>query len=169
MAKVIDVSQLSVLISCLHEQWHAGILAQQGGLDRLRASEKSAKEKRLGLWEGYGAAKGGSVGAATNGHANGTAMTSKGSAFDAIVVRVWGSDQLSVVPNNDESGKERRIQFASVRGPRGADGKQAYWANEAKEYVASVLDDYRADSSAQFLAKAVDWHSRSCLHRLCQA
>ncbi len=115
----------------------------------MRAAEKTAKEKRLGLWEGYGASavKGG---AATNGHANGVSMT-KGNSFEATVVRIWGSDQISVVEKGDESGKERRLQFASVRGPRcgnllnivvivdavilysGTEAKQAYWANEAKE------------------------------------
>lgn len=95
-------------------QWHAGILAQQGGLDRLRAAEKSAKDKRLGLWEGYGASA--TKGDATNGHA--AATTTKGSSFDATVVRVWGSDQLSVVAKGDDQGRERRVQLASVRGPR---------------------------------------------------
>ena len=97
-------------------QWHAGILAQNGGLDRLRAAERSAKEKKLGLWEGYGATKGPS-GTATNGTVNGSTST-KGSSFDAVVVRVWNSDQISVVVKGDESGKERRLQFASVRGPK---------------------------------------------------
>jgi staphylococcal nuclease domain-containing protein 1 len=34
------------------------------------------------------------------------------------VVRVWGSDQLSVVAKGDDQGRERRVQLASVRGPR---------------------------------------------------
>ncbi|RSH91298.1 hypothetical protein EHS25_009597 [Saitozyma podzolica] len=121
LAKVID--------------WHAGILAQHGGLDRLRAAEKSAKDKRLGLWEGYGASA--AKGDATNGHA--AATTTKGSSFDATVVRVWGSDQLSVVAKGDDQGRERRVQLASVRGPRGTEAKQAYWANEAKEFLRKRL------------------------------
>ncbi len=98
------------------DQWHAGILAPLGGLDRLRAAEKSAKEKKIGLWEGYGTLAG-SKGVPSH-TSNGGVPTTKGSSFDAVVVRIWGSDQISVVPKGDESGKERRLQFASVRGPR---------------------------------------------------
>lgn len=86
-----------------------------GGLDRLRAAEKAAKEKKLALWEGYGAVK------ASTGASNGSAPivgTTKGDSFDAVVTRIWGSDQLSVVAKGDSSGKERRLQLASVRGPR---------------------------------------------------
>ncbi|KAK8869858.1 hypothetical protein IAR55_000426 [Kwoniella newhampshirensis] len=120
LAKVID--------------WHAGILAPHGGLDRLRAAERSAKEKRLGLWEGYGVSK------IPTSNGNGSvASTTKGTEFDGTVVRVWGSDQISVVAKGDESGRERRLQFASVRGPRGSDAKQAFWANEAKEFLRKRL------------------------------
>jgi staphylococcal nuclease domain-containing protein 1 len=36
--------------------------------------------------------------------------------FDATVIRVWSGDQLSVV--DKESGKERRLQLSSARGPK---------------------------------------------------
>ncbi|WWC61150.1 uncharacterized protein I303_103729 [Kwoniella dejecticola CBS 10117] len=120
LAKVID--------------WHAGILSPHGGLDRFRAAEKSAKDKRLGLWESFGASK--SAGAANGSTA--VAATTKGSEFDAVVSRIWGSDQLSVVPKG-EDGKERRLQLASVRGPRNTDAKSTYWANEAKEFLRKRL------------------------------
>ncbi|WWC90066.1 uncharacterized protein L201_004999 [Kwoniella dendrophila CBS 6074] len=118
LAKVID--------------WHAGILAPHGGLDRFRAAEKSAKDRKLGLWEGYGTKANG----ASNGSAA-VASTTKGNEFDATVVRIWGSDQLSVVPKGEE--KERRLQLSSVRGPRGTDPKSTYWANEAKEFLRKRL------------------------------
>ncbi|RXK36714.1 staphylococcal nuclease domain-containing protein 1 [Tremella mesenterica] len=117
LAKVID--------------WHAGILAPLGGLERLRAAERSAKEKRLCLWEGYGTTAKGTNGVA----AHVDVATTKGSTFEATVVRIWGSDQLSLVAKGDEDGKERRVQLASVRGPRGAGVRETYWANEAKEYL----------------------------------
>ena len=37
------------------------------------------------------------------------------------------------MPKGQEN--ERRVQLASVRGPRGNEGKQQYYANEAKELV----------------------------------
>lgn len=118
LAKVIDVSSSPRLAGlCADIQWHAGLLAPLGGLDRLRAAEKAAKEKRLGVWEHQAPAKS-AVGAATNGTSALTASTTKGSSFDAVVVRIWGSDQLSVVAKGDDTGKERRLQLASVRGPR---------------------------------------------------
>ena len=117
LAKVID--------------WHAGLLASHGGLDRLRAAEKSAKDKRLGLWQSVASAK-------PTGHSETAApTTSKGTSFEAVVTRVWGSDQISVIPKGGNT--ERRLQFASVRGPRGTEAKQAYWANEAKEFLRKRL------------------------------
>ncbi|ORX39823.1 hypothetical protein BD324DRAFT_615122 [Kockovaella imperatae] len=123
LAKVID--------------WHAGILGPHGGLDRLRAAERTAKEKRLGLWEGYGASRPASNG--VNGHSSAPVATTKGSDFDAVVIRVWNSDQISIVAKGDAGEKERRVQLASVRGPRGTEAKQAYWASEAKEFVRKRL------------------------------
>lgn len=88
---------------------------------------------------------------AANGGANGAPQTSKGTIFDGTVVRVWGSDTVSVIAKGDEKNVERKLQLASVRGPRsvppaqavcksrdtdrhrGNDPKNLYWANEAKE------------------------------------
>lgn len=105
LAKVID--------------WHVGILSSVGGIDKLRQAEKAAKDKRIGLWENYVAPSAGrpSNGAAANGAAA-AAPTTKGQAFDATVVRVWSADQVSVVVKGEAQGKERRVQLASVRGPR---------------------------------------------------
>ncbi|KAL1405286.1 hypothetical protein Q8F55_008913 [Vanrija albida] len=133
LAKVID--------------WHAGILAPYGGLDKLRAAERAAKAKHIGLWTGAPTTAAGNGAAAA---AGGAAHTTKGQAFDATVVRVWGSDQLSIVAKDDKSEKERRVQLASVRGPRGSDAKNTYYAAEAKEFlrkrlvgkVVHVLVDY---------------------------
>ncbi|BEI99776.1 hypothetical protein CcaverHIS631_0408190 [Cutaneotrichosporon cavernicola] len=120
LAKVID--------------WHAGILAPYGGLEKLRAAEKSAKERRVGLWEGYGATK-----AANGAGAAVASSTTKGQSFEATVVRIWGPDQLSIVAKGDSPTKDRRVQLASVRGPRGADAKNSYYAAEAKEFLRKRL------------------------------
>jgi hypothetical protein len=50
---------------------------------------------------------------------------------------------LSIVPKGQEN--ERRVQLASVRGPRGNEGKQQYYANEAKEWVSICLGLISAD------------------------
>jgi len=68
------------------------------------------------MWEGLASATKSGTTTATNGAA--PSSTSKGSTFDAVVTRVWGSDQISVTAKGDSSGKERRLQFASVRGPK---------------------------------------------------
>lgn len=104
-------------------------------------------EKRLGVWESLAVPQG--KGAA-NGAVNGSPQTSKGTSFDGTVVRVWGSDTVSVIARGNEKNVERKLQLASVRGPRsvslkqidpavglignrGNDPKNLYWANEAKE------------------------------------
>ena len=87
--------------------WHAGMLASSGGMERLRAAEKVAKEKRAYLYANAPAPSAKSNGAALNGSSR---------SFDATVVRVWSADQISVVDR--ETGKERRLQLSSTRGPR---------------------------------------------------
>lgn len=87
--------------------WHAGMLASSGGMERLRAAEKAAKEKRVYLYANAPAPSAKSNGAAVNGGPR---------AFDAIVTRVWSGDQISVVEK--DGSKERRLQFSSTRGPK---------------------------------------------------
>ena len=87
--------------------WHAGMLASSGGMERLRAAEKAAKEKRACLYANAPAPTAKSNGAAINGNTR---------QFDGTVIRIWSGDQISVIDR--ESGKERRLQLSSTRGPK---------------------------------------------------
>lgn len=88
--------------------WHAGMLATGGGMERLRAAERAAKEKRLKLYASAPTPAVKSNGAvAPNGNAR---------SFDAVVTRVWSGDQISVAER--DKPKERRIQFSSTRAPK---------------------------------------------------
>lgn len=89
--------------------WHAGMLASNGGMERLRQAEKVAKERRLCLYASLPTAS-------ATAKANGTTTNGQTRAFDAIVVRVWSGDQVSVVEK--DTGKERRLQLSSTRGPK---------------------------------------------------
>ena len=103
-----NIAELLVA-SCLARvvDWHAGMLASSGGMERLRAAEKTAKEKRQYLYANAPAQA-----SKTNGNTvNGFART-----FDGTVVRVWSGDQISVVDKH--TGKERRLQLSSTRAPR---------------------------------------------------
>lgn len=86
------------------------MLASGGGIERLRAAEKVAKEKRACL---YASAPTPSVAASTkgNGSPNGNSRS-----FEGLVIRVWSGDQISVA--DKESGKERRLYLSSTRGPK---------------------------------------------------
>ncbi|KAF8513029.1 transcription factor [Hysterangium stoloniferum] len=114
--------------------WHTGLLANSGGMERLRAAEKQAKEKRLYLYA--------NVTESTNGKGNSSSVTvANGNTrtFDATVIRIWSGDQVSVLEK--DSGKERRLQLSSTRCPRSspADPKQSYWASEAREFLRKKL------------------------------
>ncbi len=88
--------------------WHAGMLAAGGKMERLRQAERSAKEKRLGLFANI---------AAPPIKANGAVAANGGPRhFDAVVIRVWSGDQISVAEK--DGSKERRIQLSSVRAPK---------------------------------------------------
>jgi staphylococcal nuclease domain-containing protein 1 len=90
--------------------WHAGMLSSSGGMERLRAAEKSAKEKRLCLYAN-------SPTVALTGKANVAAVSNGHSrSFDATVIRVWSGDQVSVLEK--DTGNERRLQLSSTRGPK---------------------------------------------------
>ena len=88
--------------------WHAGMLASSGGMEQLRAAEKTAKEKKLYLYANLPTP---SAGSKTNGHSAGGGSRN----FDGTVIRVWSGDQLSIV---DKDGKERRVQLSSTRAPK---------------------------------------------------
>lgn len=83
------------------------MLASGGGMERLRAAEKTAKEKRACLYAG---------GPAPSAKSNGTAVNGSARSFEATVIRVWSADQISVADR--ETGKERRLQLSSTRGPK---------------------------------------------------
>ena len=86
--------------------WHAGMLAGGGAMERLRAAEKTAKDKHLCLYANASVAPASTAVLASN---------SNSKDFDATVIRVWSADQISVV---EKDGKERRLQLSSTRGPR---------------------------------------------------
>lgn len=87
--------------------WHAGILASSGGMERLRAAEKTAKEKKLYMYANL----------PTSAASRANEQSAGGSPrnFDGTVTRVWSGDQLSIV---DKEGKERKVQLSSTRAPK---------------------------------------------------
>ncbi|KAI0081272.1 transcription factor [Panus rudis PR-1116 ss-1] len=132
--------------------WHAGMLANVGGMERLRAAEKAAKEKRVNLYANAPAAASKTNGAVANGNAR---------TFDAIVTRVWSGDQISVVEK--DSGKERRLQLSSTRGPKLSDPKQAYYANEAREFLRKRLIGKHVKVHIDFVRpKEGEYDEREC-------
>ena len=85
------------------------MLASGGGMERLRAAEKTAKEKRACLYAGTPVA-------AQSAKSSGTTPAGNTKVFDATVVHIWSADQVSVVEK--DTGKERRLQLSSTRGPK---------------------------------------------------
>ena len=102
--------------------WHAGMLAAGGGMERLRAAERTAKEKRAYVYASLPSASTGPAGASSK--ANGSTTNGASRTFDAVVTRVWSGDQISVVPK--DGGKERRIQFSSTRIPKYVTSRHFY-------------------------------------------
>lgn len=136
--------------------WHAGLLSSFGGLDKLRANEKAARDGRKGIWASFEQPSRAAPGAAANGGAGAAAAAAapagpsaaallKGKTCQATVTRVWSADSVSLVetPSADAppvlGNGERRVQLSSVRAPRATDPKIAFWANEGRECVASVF------------------------------
>ncbi|KAG2043573.1 transcription factor [Suillus americanus] len=134
--------------------WHAGMLAAGGGMERLRAAEKVAKEKRACLYANVPTASASIT--QSNGTANGNARV-----FDGTVIRVWSGDQISVV--DKESGKERRLQLSSTKGPKLADPKQAYYAQEAREFLRKKLVGKHVKVTIDFIRpRDGEYEEREC-------
>jgi staphylococcal nuclease domain-containing protein 1 len=87
------------------------MLAPYGGSEKLRAADRAAKEKRLGLHANSLVPS--AISKSLSGTPNGLAR-----AFEGTIVRVWSGDQISILTKD---GKERRIQLSSTRGPKYAD------------------------------------------------
>ncbi|KAF7306137.1 Transcriptional factor [Mycena chlorophos] len=133
--------------------WHAGMLASSGGMEKLRAAEKSAKERRLCLYA--------NIPAAAASKSNGTTPSGQARSFDATVVRVWSGDQISVV--DKETGKERRLQLSSTRGPKLSDPKQAQYAQDAREFLRKKLIGKHVKVTIDFIRpKEGDFEEREC-------
>ncbi|KAJ7076400.1 hypothetical protein B0H15DRAFT_925222 [Mycena belliarum] len=133
--------------------WHAGMLASSGGMERLRAAEKNAKEKRLCLYA--------NAPTATSTKSNDAAANGQTRVFDATVVRVWSGDQISVVEK--ETGKERRLQLSSTRGPKLSDPRQAQYAQDAREFLRKKLIGKHVKVNIDFVRpREGDFEEREC-------
>ncbi|KAJ6625540.1 hypothetical protein B0H10DRAFT_2312806 [Mycena sp. CBHHK59/15] len=133
--------------------WHAGMLASSGGMERLRAAEKNAKEKRLCLYS--------NVPASSAEKSNGTASNGQTRVFDATVIRVWSGDQISVMEK--DTGKERRLQLSSTRGPKLSDPKQAQYAQDAREFLRKKLIGKHVKVNIDFIRpREGDFEEREC-------
>ncbi|KXN85362.1 hypothetical protein AN958_11462 [Leucoagaricus sp. SymC.cos] len=131
--------------------WHAGILAAGGGMQRLREAERTAKERRAYLYANTAALAISRTGSVAGGPAK---------AFDATVIRVWSGDQVSVV---DKDGKERRLQLSSTRGPKLSDPRQAFYAQEAREFLRKRLIGKRVKVTIDFIRpREGDFEEREC-------
>jgi staphylococcal nuclease domain-containing protein 1 len=89
--------------------WHAGMLAAGGAMERLRAAEKVAKEKRACLYANVHVT-------APNNKSTGALPDGNQRDFEGTVVRIWNADQISVLEKGNN--KERRLQLSSTRGPK---------------------------------------------------
>ncbi|TFK20773.1 transcription factor [Coprinopsis marcescibilis] len=135
--------------------WHAGMLASGGGMERLRAAERVAKEKRLALYAGA------PVSAPIAGKTEAQAFNGQSREFDGTVVRVWSGDQISVVEK--DGSKERRLQLSSTRGPKLSDPRQAAYAQEAREFLRKKLIGKHVKVHIDFIRPPEgDYEEREC-------
>ncbi|KAF9566683.1 transcription factor [Agrocybe pediades] len=135
--------------------WHAGMLAAGGAMERLRAAEKSAKERRLCLYANAGTPANAPK-ASAEGTSNGLPRN-----FDATVVRIWSGDQVSVLVK--DSNVERRLQLSSTRGPKLSDPRQAFYAQEAREFLRKKLIGKHVKVQIDFIRpREGDFEEREC-------
>lgn len=71
------------------------------GVDKLRAAERQAKEKRVRVWKDY--------------QSNAQTFTGKEKDFTGVVVEIYNGDAISV---KTPSGVVKKVFFSSIRPPR---------------------------------------------------
>lgn len=95
---------------------HSTMLGHE--MSTLRQAEKSAKDSRLGLFQGMAAPKAGSA------------------ETEVVVSRIQTADTIYLrYPN----GTEKRVNLSSVRQPKPSDPKQSPFGAEAKEFMRKRL------------------------------
>lgn len=90
-----------------------------GQMSALRAAEKQAKDKRLGVFQGTAGTKSG------------------GSEMDATITRIQTAD--TVYMRGGKSGEEKRVSLSSIRQPKPSDPQQAPFQADAKEFLRKKL------------------------------
>ncbi|KAJ3865645.1 hypothetical protein EV359DRAFT_72284 [Lentinula novae-zelandiae] len=132
--------------------WHAGMLAAGGGMERLRSAERNAKEKRHCLYASAAQPSTSKSSTAANGQTR---------SFEATVIRIWSGDQISVVEKG--SSKEHRLQLSSTRGPKLSDPKQGFYAQEAREFLRKKLIGKPVKCTIDFVRpKEGEYDEREC-------
>ncbi|CEH17477.1 Transcriptional coactivator p100 [Ceraceosorus bombacis] len=119
--------------------WHSGML--QGRMEGYRNAERSAKEKRAGMWKNWQPASsqtnGAGAGHAASASSNPSAATLPRN-FDAVVTRIVSGDTVHV-KRDDAHAQEERIYLSSIRQPQPKDEAQAGYAHEAREFLRKRL------------------------------
>lgn len=126
-----DIAQFLLaagLAKCV--DWHAGILSSAGGMEKYRAAEKVAKEKRANIWKDYKPVAKGS---------DALPASPASRTFDATVVRIISGDTIHVRRVTPANSPEQRIHLSSIRQPIVKDEKQAGYAHEARELLRKRL------------------------------
>lgn len=103
--------------------WHTGMLSSVGGMEKYRAAERIAKDKRLNIWKDFVP----------------TAITTQMSVpaaartYEAVVTRIISGDTIHV---KRADAAEHRIQLSSIRQPP---KDQGGWSYEAREWLRKRL------------------------------
>ena len=91
-----------------------------GEMAALRAAEKKAKEKNLGVFRGQ------------------VVKRSAGVDIESVVTRVQSADTI-YVSSRSQSGAEKRVSLSSIRAPKTTDPKQSQYIADAKEFLRKKL------------------------------
>lgn len=90
-----------------------------GQMSALRAAEREAKDKRIGVFQGTAGTKSG------------------GSEMDATITRIQTADMVYM--RGGKSGEEKRVSLSSIRQPKPSDPQQAPFQADAKEFLRKKL------------------------------
>ncbi|KAL5036080.1 hypothetical protein BDV3_004817 [Batrachochytrium dendrobatidis] len=138
--------------------WNLSVVSGQGHIAAYKAAEEKARQRRLRVWHSF-------VKTTDDAQGGKGASCVLGNEYDAIVTKIIGADLIMVEPVATP-GKDRKLQLASIRGPKRAKndaGFEVGYSHDAQEFLRSRLVGNKVQVRIDYIkASEGEYEQREC-------
>ncbi|KAJ1332821.1 hypothetical protein BSLG_008450 [Batrachochytrium salamandrivorans] len=136
-------------------EWNLSSLSGPGQVAAYKLAEETAKSKRVRMWHGF-------IKPASDHRSKAGSL---GTEYEATVLRILGADLVVVEPISTP-GKERKLQLASVRGPKRSKNESGFevgYSHDAQELLRSRLVGHKVHVRIDYVKPAEgEYEQRDC-------